>query len=336
MVPRERLLDLLNRKPVDRVPTFSAGCSQTATVECMESIDVFWPEAHRESNKMARLAASVHPLTGIEVAAVPFCMTIEAEAFGCELKWTDKVDAVPMVVKSPYNVKEDIAVPNEFLNLKRIPVVIDAVRILGEVKERVPVVAGVTGPFTLAGHLRGAENLYESIILDPGRVKSLTNVCTDATVIFGRGLREAGADVISIAEPSASGSMLNNKMFKNFVKPFLQRAVMEIGGLTMLHICGDAMPMLDDMADTGVTGISIDETVDVGEAKKIIDDRAFLIGNVSCGRTLLLGTPEQVKKESLDALEKGIDILAPGCGVPPRTPNANLRAMAEAALEFKK
>jgi len=51
---------------------------------------------------------------------------------------------------------------------------------------------------------------------------------------------------------------------------------------------------------------------------------------------LLFGTPDQVREESRKALNEGIDLLAPSCGVPVQTPTANLKAMVKASEEFRK
>jgi len=48
-----------------------------------------------------------------------------------------------------------------------------------------------------------------------------------------------------------------------------------------------------------------------------------------------LGTKEDVTREALSALKEGIDVLAPGCGIPARTPNENLLAMTEAAKKYR-
>jgi len=37
----------------------------------------------------------------------------------------------------------------------------------------------------------------------------------------------------------------------------------------------------------------------------------------------------------LGALREGIDLLAPGCAIPPNSPTENLRAMVKAAEEYK-
>jgi [methyl-Co(III) methanol-specific corrinoid protein]:coenzyme M methyltransferase len=56
-----------------------------------------------------------------------------------------------------------------------------------------------------------------------------------------------------------------------------------------------------------------------------------LIGGINNPDVLLFGTPEDVKKQAYFAAEAGVEILAPECAIPLRTPNINLKAIVEAA-----
>jgi [methyl-Co(III) methanol-specific corrinoid protein]:coenzyme M methyltransferase len=336
-MPKERLLNSLHGKTVDRVPTFCSGCSQTVTVECMEAAGVYWPDAHKDSDKMAKLSASVFELTGLEVAGVPYCLTVEAEALGCRIMWSEQIDATPQVLGTPYKTPSDVEIPSNFLDLKRVPVVLKAVRTLKQnVGDKLPIVAGITGPFSLAGHLFGIENLLKSVILDPKKVHEAVGRASEAGSMFGKALREAGADVVLVADPSASSNLISPKTFREFVKPVISRTVEAIGGITFLHICGNANPILSEMAETGVNSISIDENVDIRKAKAILGERVKIAGNISTTNTLLLKKPEDVRETCRQALEAGVDILAPGCGIAPRTPNVNLKALVETATQFRK
>jgi len=87
--------------------------------------------------------------------------------------------------------------------------------------------------------------------------------------------------------------------------------------LKVCRICGGVQKIIKDMAETGFDALSIEEKVDVAAAKKAIGSRPMLVGNVSAARTLLLGTPKQVKEECKKVLAASIDILAPGCGIAP-------------------
>ena len=63
---------------------------------------------------------------------------------------------------------------------------------------------------------------------------------------------------------------------------------------------------------------------------KIIESR--LIGGIET-LALSLSNPEEIKNMAFRTLKEGIDILAPGCAIPPNSPSANVKAMVEAARE---
>ena len=50
---------------------------------------------------------------------------------------------------------------------------------------------------------------------------------------------------------------------------------------------------------------------------------------------LSFSNPQDIKAVCLKALNDGIDILAPGCAIPPNTPFENLEALVQAAEEFR-
>jgi len=301
----------------------------------MKAVETYWPDAHKEPEKMAKLSASVYPLTGLEVAGVPYCLTVEAEALGCSIMWGEETDAIPQVLQTPYKTPSEIQVPNNFLNLKRAPVILQVVRRLKQnFHEELPIVAGVTGPFSLAGHLLGIENLLKWVITNPKNVQEAVDKTSEIGATFGKALNDAGADVVLIADPSASSSLISPRTFKAFVKPAITRMVGTIRGNTFLHICGNANPILTEMAETGVNAISIDENVDVQKAKALLGEKVKIAGNISTTTTLFLKTPDDVKTACQKALEAGVDILAPGCGIAPRTPNINIKALVETAKQF--
>jgi uroporphyrinogen-III decarboxylase len=80
MNERERLLSVLAREPVDRVPVVSA--TQTGTVDLMKASGAFWPEAHGDPRKMYELSLAAHTIAGLEGCRVPFEASVDASAFG--------------------------------------------------------------------------------------------------------------------------------------------------------------------------------------------------------------------------------------------------------------
>jgi len=128
----------------------------------------------------------------------------------------------------------------------------------------------------------------------------------------------------------ASASLISPKTFKEFVKPALTKIAKELGGIRVLHICGNASPIISDMVETGFDGISIEEDLDIAKIKPLVGD-VKILGNVSSKGALVMGDPDQVEAEARRALEAGVDLLEPGCGVSPITPIDNIKAMVKAA-----
>ena len=73
--------------------------------------------------------------------------------------------------------------------------------------------------------------------------------------------------------------------------------------------------------------------MDLAAVKEELDGQMALIGNVSPTAPLLFGTADEVGKESNACMRAGVDVLAPGCGLAPRTPTKNIQAMVRVAKE---
>ena len=84
------------------------------------------------------------------------------------------------------------------------------------------------------------------------------------------------------------------------------------------------------MVETGFDGISIEEDVDIAQIKPSVGD-VKILGNVSSKGALVMGDPNEVEAEAKKALEAGVDLLEPGCGISPITPIDNIKALVKAA-----
>ena len=108
-----------------------------------------------------------------------------------------------------------------------------------------------------------------------------------------------------------------------------------------LHICGNTKRMWALMADAGAGSLSLDDTIDLSEAKKVVGDRVILVGNVKPTQTMYLGNPADVERDVKECLRNAYDnpkgyILSLGCGLPIDTPPENIFALREAARKFGK
>lgn len=331
---KERFLKALKGEEVDKVPVVSV--TQTAIVEMMDKTGAEWPEAHSDAQKMADLALATYTECGLEGVRAPYCLTVLAEAMGCEVNMGTK-NRQPSVTDHPYPKGVDnLEMPENLLEQGRIPAVMEALGILKEkTGGEVPIIAGMEGPITLASDLASVKKFMKWSIKKPEDFQTILDFACDACIEYANALLDAGADVISVPDPVASPDLMAPDSFDKVLKPVLQRFADGVNGPMILHVCGDVTPILEMMADCHFESISIEEKVkDLAGAKAKVGDKVTICGNVSSPFVLLSGDEAKVKEASKKALEDGVDVLAPGCGIAPDTKCSNLRAMVEARDEY--
>ena len=329
---KENLKKALESESVDVKPVVSV--TQLGIVDAMNKTSTSWPKAHQDPQEMATLAGSLYELAGLECARLPFCLTVEAEALGCDVSLGNN-ERVPEVEISPFEYADDIEAPTDFLKRGRIPVVLEAIDILKEKYEDLPIIVGITGPFTLTGHLLGIENLVRYMKTDIEEVEIAVENCVDVSMDYIEAIQNAGADVICVNEPTASPELIDPNQFKSLIKPNLEDLADYIEINKVLHICGSTQPIIRDMATCGFDGISVEEAVDIPQAQKDIEDvDCVILGNISTSNTLLSGSIDDVKGDVKKVLDEGIDLIAPSCGIAPNSPLDNIKAMVESRNEY--
>lgn len=343
MTPRERVISAMKMEELDRPPV--AIFTQAATVGQMDKVGAAWPEAHKQADLMAKLGTAQADMFGFECVRAPFCLTAEAERLGCRVQ-VDKKDAAPMIKEHPfhfdpmtgeYDDPSALMSPEEFLKGGRVA---EAIKAIGLMKkshgEEFAVVAGNTGPFTLAGHMINTENMVFGMMMAPEEVARWVAGVNPIVKAYTQALADAGADAIQMSEPSASTDMLAPDMFEDASGKYVKESLAAVkGAFSVLHICGDTYPILDGMIATGVTGLSIEEKVDPFKAAEKVAKRAALVGNVGSVKPLFQGTPEEVKEGALNSAKAGFSVISSGCGVATATTNENMQALVDAIKGFK-
>ena len=338
MTPRERVTAAMNKENLDRPP--AAIFTQSATIGQMDATGAAWPEAHKNAEIMAKLAAAQADVFGFECCRTSFCLTAEAERLGCTVA-VDKKDAAPMIKNHPFKfdcmegVYDDPAAMmpiDEFLQGGRVAEVIKSCELLKKSHgENYCIVAGTTGPFTLAGHMVSTENLIFGMMMAPEEVDKWVNAVNPIVTAYTHALMDAGADVVQCSEPSGSTDMLAPDMFEDAAGKHVKESLKpKDGKYTVLHICGDTYPILEQMVATGVTGISIEEKVEPEKAADKVGGKTVLVGNVGSVRPLFQGTPEEVEAAAKRSAAAGFNVISSGCGIAVATPDENMEALVRA------
>ena len=218
MNERDRLIASLMLDPVDRVPVISH--LQTGTVDLMGASGAFWPEANRDARKMLTSLAA-HTVAGLESVKVPFDVALDSTAFGV-MTGRDAIDRPPSIIEPMIHTIDDV----ERLNIPdphrdgRAPVVLKALSILQEMDLRIPIFGGVIAPFMLAGQMRGEEAAIMDLILNPNLMRALLSKCAEWGAIYTEAQIDAGADVITLVDATASGTILSPEQYAEFALPF--------------------------------------------------------------------------------------------------------------------
>jgi len=298
----------------------------------MEKVQAFWPEGHERGEIMAKQAMAAHSVLGFDAVRVPFCQTIEAEALGCKIKPGGPKGIPGIEDPPPYNLDDDPGFPDDFLSRGRIPELLKAVRIMKkELSDEVAIIAGIIGPFTLAGALVGTAPLLKATFRATDKIPPFLEVAEKAGTALAKALIDAGADIISCEDMTASPEMIAPKTYRDFELEYQSRQFEAISVPKILHICGNADSIVEWMGQTGAEILSLEPKASVRLAREKCGPEAILMGGVDTADTLFQRDPETVKRGCEESIADGIQILAPGCTVAPATPTENLLAMVEVA-----
>ena len=193
---RELVRCLFEGQPAERPPFFPWVCSLAATLEQVPVKTML-----SDPGILSRALSNTHKLFGYDLIINHFDLTLEAEALGCEIeRWDDTWPFI--IIGHPLEHGADFYdLDTEGIEKKgRIPVILETTKrlILTKAKE-VPIAAMITGPLTLAKHLKGDEFARQLELEDD----DATNLVEDAGSICLKLCREyceLGVDIIVIAE----------------------------------------------------------------------------------------------------------------------------------------
>jgi len=335
MTLKENLLKALNGEEVAKTPVVSM--TQTGTVELMDAVNAPWPESQANAKMMTDLAIAAHELCGLEAVRLPYCLTVLAEAMGCEINMGTK-NRQPSVIAHPYEKPEmlDAATKPDLKAAGRIPAVLEAIKMArGRIGPDVPIICGMEGPITLASDLVSVKSYMKWSIKNPDALAKANAFANEAAIEYANLMVAAGADVICIADPVSSPDLMSPQDFHDKLMGVITEFADRVNAPVVLHVCGNVAAILNDMADCHCKGLSVEEKVeDLAGAVDKTKGRATMIGNVSSPFVLLSGDAAKVGEAVKRALDSKVAILAPGCGIAPMTPSANIKEMVAARDKY--
>jgi uroporphyrinogen decarboxylase len=198
------------------------------------------------------------------------------------------------------------------------------------------------GPFTLAARFVGEEAFMKATFKKPAFVEKMVDFCADLLIALYEPLVNAGMEALSIADPTASGDLINPKQMAKFAVPPLKKMsdwAKSKGAHTILHICGNTSDRLEQFIDTGCSTIFFDQKVDIAKAKEALGGKMCFGGNVAPVHVLLNKTADEVEQTCKEVIQvagkDGGFILVPGCDIPPTIPYENIKRFHDVAFGWK-
>lgn len=315
----------------DRPPV--ANPTSIVCQDLMDKAGISFPHAHIDANAMAELALAGHEIIGFDAVMPEFSVHQEAAALGCDVDWGSR-DRMPDSKNFPYEDFSEVRVPDAFLEKPSIRVVLDALSIARRhVGGSAVVIGKVMGPWTLAYHLAGTQNFLLQVGLgENDMVIRMLRQLMPVTMAFAKAQFAAGADFVILAD-HATGNLVGAYHYEELLLPIHKELTEEIEGPLVLHVCGNCADRLELFADAGFDGYHFEWQIDSKLAVEKVGHRLALFGNVNNPQTLFQGTPEDVRRQVRYAIDAGVDIIAPECAIPLKTPLENLKAIVQEAHE---
>jgi uroporphyrinogen decarboxylase len=267
---------------------------------------------------------------------------LEAEAVGCQVTFYEGNDtSIPGI--SPGNhilhVGDDLAgakLPHPLTD-GRMPVNIEAARrVRAAVGGDVWVRGAVSGPFSLAISLIGAEALFLACIDQPEWVHAALDYAGRIIQEFAKGYLDAGVELIMF-DSQASPELLSPAMYEEFVLPVTTRlaewaAARGVRDMPLI-IGGNTTDIAELQIRTGCNNLLCDFKGDFAVwAEACRGAKRALRRNLS-PRLIETGTPEEIHETARRALEEGRDLPGFIMGtavIPFGTPTENILAVKAA------
>ncbi|HTX72579.1 MAG TPA: uroporphyrinogen decarboxylase family protein, partial [Rectinemataceae bacterium] len=331
MTGRELVLRTLKHEKLERAPWVPFAGVHAGKLKGFSASEVL-----SDGDKLVESLLEANRIYRPDGQPVMFDLQIEAEALGCPLIWAEK--APPSVSAHPLAGVTEIPTRIPGRADGRIGLSLTAMkRMKAAVGQTTALYGLITGPFTLASHLRGTD-IFMDMILDPDYVHRLLAYCFEVERVVAGYYIETGMDIIAAVDPMVS--QISPDHFNEFLAaPYTElfSAIRKQGVLSSFFVCGNATNNIEPMCRTGPDCISVDENIHLAKAKEITDRyNVCLGGNIQLTVVMLFGSQADNMKAVVDILDScgGANlVISPGCDMPYDVPIENTIAAGQAVRE---
>lgn len=343
----DRLIRALFRKPVDKTPVW-----------IMRQAGRYLPE-YRASRRKApsfmdfcknpQLACEVtlQPLARFDLdAAIIFSDILTViDALGFNLEF---VSGVGPVVHDPVQSAADLETIFAEEALEKLHYVYAAIKLtVRELDRKIPLLGFAGSPWTVACYLIDGQNhnnqfqtTRKMMYQDPELLHRVLQLLTKITIHYLDKQIEAGADAVMLFD--SWGGILPAGLYSTFSLQYMQKIAAALHlkhaerKVPVIFFTKNGGLWLESIAEAGCDAISLDWTIDLGEARRRVGDRVALQGNLD--PVVLLSTPTAVRsavQKVFTSFGSGVGhVFNLGHGIDKNTPIENVAALIDSVREF--
>lgn len=339
MTPRERMLSALRGKPTNRVPGWM-----------MRQAGRYLPEYQEVRRRYDFLALCKTPEAAAEVSIQPIAaigsdaviifndILVPLELIGAQVEFDDHGP----LIRNPIRAAADLKPLTRRAATGEEPVA----GTIRETRRRIgndfPILGFIGAPWTLATYWiegrmsRQFDTIGKLRFSDPAVIEALLERITELAIEYLKVQIKAGADAVQIFD--TWGSILCANEYERFSGRYIRRvieAVRPLGAPVLVYVGGCA-PYLETLNTLGADALSIDWRLDLARARKLVDPRIMLQGNLD--PLALLAGPEAAARAVRELFEKFPPapghVFNLGHGVLPATTPEAARAVMEALKQY--
>jgi len=319
MTKRERVQAVYAMRKADKIPFVPAIYEHKGKLVGVSPSEVCRNAdyLHDGLNEELRIYDPDMLVIGIDV------YNVEAEAMGCEVHYFNDSNDVPAIVKPLFQSPADLdrtGVPDPERD-GRMPVYLKVAEAMHREHPDVIVRGAVTGPYSMAAELVGAEQFVFATVEQPEYAVKVMNLCAQVTVAFSKAFLKRGVEPI-IFDSRATPQLASPRVFRNQLLPIYRDYVLPelkaAGGRFLpLIIGGNTTAIIDDLIATGATQFLCDRPARLDKwREKTLAAGVPFRANVDA-RLVHSGPAEAIRQQSLEILKDCHDHpgFLFGCGI---------------------
>ncbi|MBD3162870.1 MAG: uroporphyrinogen decarboxylase [Candidatus Eisenbacteria bacterium] len=330
----DRFLRALAAEPVDRTPVWimrQAG-RYLPEYRALKERHGFW-----ELCTVPELTVEVtlQPIDrlGLDAAILFSDILVPLAAMGLEVEFRPGP-----VLPDPIRAASDLSRLGETEGCALYGRVAEAIGLLRrELDGKVPLIGFAGAPFTLAtyavegGGSKSFSAIRALLFGDPATAHRLLERIAVAVLASLRAQIEAGVQAVQLFDSWAG--LLGPDDYDRFARPYAERILGAIGdaGIPRIYFAPGASSCLERMRTLPVEAIGIDWRIPLGEARRRLEDRTVVQGNLDPG--VLLGSREGIEERTAGILREARGakghVMNLGHGILPETPVENALAFVE-------